>query len=89
MANARKSELRADEWRVYELVVSRFFATLAPAGGMGGQEHRIDVNGEKFKASGSMLSIPGWRLYYPYGMQKEELLPELKIGEQLKVQDVH
>src|SRR5271157_6192447 len=48
----------------------------------------IDVNGEKFKANGSMLSIPGWRLYYPYGMPKEELLPELKVGEKLNVKDV-
>jgi DNA topoisomerase-1 len=88
VANARKSELRADEWRVYELVVSRFFATLAPAAEWEVRTACVDVNGELFKASGSMLSIPGWRLYYPYGMPKEELLPELKTGEALKVKGV-
>ncbi len=88
VANARKSELRADEWRVYELVVSRFFATLALPAEWEVRSANIDVNGEKFKASGSMLSIPGWRLFYPYGMQKEILLPELKVGQQLKVKDV-
>ncbi len=88
VANARKSELKADEWRVYELVVSRFFATLAPKAEWEVRSTSVDVNGEKFKASGSMLSTPGWRLYYPYGMAKEELLPELKIGEQLKVNNV-
>ena len=46
------------------------------------------MNGEEFKASGSMLSTPGWRLFYPYGMQKEMLLPELQINEQLPVKDV-
>jgi DNA topoisomerase-1 len=87
VANARKSELRADEWRVYELVVSRFFATLAPPAEYEIRSVCVDVNGERFKASGSMLSVPGFRLYYPYGMSKEELLPELKVGEELKVKD--
>jgi DNA topoisomerase-1 len=88
VASARKSELKADEWRVYELVVSRFFATLAPSAEWEVRNAYIDVNGEEFKASGSMLSIPGWRLYYPYGMQKEMLLPEIQINEQLPVKDV-
>src|SRR5271157_16403 len=88
VANVRKSELKADECRVYELVVSRFFATLAPPAEWEVRNACIDVNGEKFKANGSMLSIPGWRLYYPYGMPKEELLPELKVGEKLNVKDV-
>jgi DNA topoisomerase-1 len=88
VASARKSDLRADEWRVYELVVSRFFATLAPPAEWEVRSACVDVNGEKFKAAGSMLSTPGWRLYYPYGMPKEELLPELKINEELRVGDV-
>ena len=88
VASARKSELKADEWRVYELVVSRFFATLAPSAEWEVRNTCIDVNGEKFKAGGSMLSTPGWRLYYPYGMPKEMLLPELKIGEQLAVKNI-
>jgi DNA topoisomerase-1 len=85
VASARKSDLRADEWRIYELVVSRFFATLAPPAEWEVRSACVDVNGEKFKAVGSMLSTPGWRLYYPYGMPKEELLPELKMGEELRV----
>ena len=88
VASARKSELKADEWRVYELVVSRFFATLAPAAEWEVRNASVDVNGEIFKASGSQLSTPGWRLYYPYGMQKDTLLPELEVGEQLNVKDV-
>jgi len=88
VASARKPDLRADEWRVYELVVSRFFATLAPPAEWEVRSACVDVNGEKFKASGSMLSTPGWRLYYPYGMPKEELLPELRIDEELAVKDV-
>lgn len=88
VANARKPDLRSDEWRLYELIVSRFFATLAPPAEWEIRSACMDVNGEMFKAGGSTLSTPGWRLYYPYGMPKEELLSELKINEVLKVKGV-
>lgn len=88
VANARKSDLRSDEWRLYELIVSRFFATLAPPAEWEIRSACMDVNGEMFKAGGSTLSTPGWRLYYPYGMPKEELLSELKINEVLKIKGV-
>ena len=88
VASARKSELKADEWRVYELVVSRFFATLAPPAEYEVRSVCVDVNGEKFRASGSMLSTPGFRLYYPYGMGKDEVLPEMAVGHELSVKDV-
>lgn len=88
VASARKSELKADEWRVYELIVGRFFATLAPPAEYEVRTVCVDVNGERFKSTGSMLSTPGFRLYYPYGMSKEEILPELAIGQELGVKDV-
>lgn len=88
VANARKPDLRSDEWRLYELIVSRFFATLAPPAEWEIRSACMDVNGEMFKAGGSTLSTPGWRLYYPYGMPKEELLSELKINEVLKIKGV-
>ncbi len=88
VANAKKSEMKADEWRVYELVVSRFFATLAPPAEYEVRNVCVDVNGERFKASGSMLSTPGFRLYYPYGMAREEILPELAVGQALSVKNV-
>ena len=65
---------------MYELVVSRFFATLAPTSAWEVRNIAMDVSGEQFKTSGSMLVRPGWRFYYPYGMPKEELLPELKTA---------
>ena len=85
VASAKKSDMRDDEWRVYELVVRRFFATLAPAASWDTQNIVVDISGEKFKASGSRLAVAGWRHYYPYGMPKEESLPEVTEGEVLKV----
>ncbi len=85
VASARKSDMRDDEWKVYELIVRRFFATLAPAASWDTQNIVVDISGEKFKASGSRMTVAGWRHYYPYGMPKEEPLPEVKEGEALQV----
>ncbi|HMK46035.1 MAG TPA: DNA topoisomerase I [Methanocella sp.] len=88
VTNANKSEMAEDEWRVYELIVRRFFATLAPAATWETRNAIIDVNGELFKANGSRLIDDGWRHYYPYGMPKEEALPQLEVGEILKVKKI-
>jgi DNA topoisomerase-1 len=88
VANARKSDLKDDEWRVYELVVRRFFATLAPAASWETRNVTVDIAGEMFKAGGSRLVEAGWRWYYPYSAPKEELLPELREGEALRVTKV-
>jgi DNA topoisomerase-1 len=85
VASAKKSEIKDEEWRVYELVVRRFFATLAPASVWDTKNIIVDISGEKFKASGSKLAMDGWRGFYPYGMPKEEHLPDLNEGEQLIV----
>jgi DNA topoisomerase I len=88
VASARKSDMRDDEWKVYELIVRRFFATLAPAASWDTQNIVVDISGEKFKANGSKLAVAGWRHYYPYGMPKEEPLPEVTEGETLQVKKI-
>ncbi len=85
---AKRSDMRDDDWRVYELVVRRFFATLAPAAIWETRNTTVDIAGEMFKASGSKLTSSGWRHYYHYGMPKEEPLPELHEGEVLKVKKI-
>jgi DNA topoisomerase-1 len=75
---AKKSDMRDDEWRVYELVVRRFFATLAPAATWETRNTTVDIAGEMFKASGSKLTSPGWRHYYPYGIQRRNLSPSCR-----------
>ncbi|MCD1293819.1 DNA topoisomerase I [Methanocella sp. CWC-04] len=85
VANAKKSDLKDDEWKVFELVVRRFFATLAPGAEWETRNVSVDISGERFKAGGSKLTVPGWREYYHYGMVREDKLPELKDGDELKV----
>ncbi|MCQ1534948.1 DNA topoisomerase I [Methanosarcina sp. KYL-1] len=82
---AQKSELKEDEWKVYELVVRRFFATFAEPSEWETLKIKLDVNGEEFRANGARLVVPGWRWYYPYNAPEDRLLPELKEGDLLKV----
>jgi len=86
---AKRSQLKDDEWKVYELVVRRFFATFA------GETHwetmavTVDISGEEFGANGARLIEPGWRWYYSYNLPEDRILPQLKEGQILTVKEVN
>ena len=46
-----------------------------------GTKVTFDVNGEPFQASGNVLANPGFRSIYPYGLKKDDQLPELHEGD--------
>ena len=85
----KRSELREDEWKIYELVVRRFFATFA------GETHwetmaiTVDIGGEEFGANGARLIDPGWRWYYSYNVPEDRILPQLMEGQVLTVKEVN
>ncbi len=80
-----KSKLKADEWKVYELVVRRFFATLADPAEWRTMAVKIDINGENFKVNGARVVEAGWRSFYPYLKTEERILPELEEGDLLNL----
>jgi len=82
---AKESDLKEEEWKVYELVVRRFFATFAGPSEWETMRLRLDINGEEFRANGARLVESGWRWYYPYNAPEDRLFPELHEGESLKV----
>ncbi len=84
-APVEKNELKEDQWRIYELVVRRFFATLAEQCVWEATSIKVDIGPEPFRANGARLIDPGWRYYYPYSKAEEHLLPELKEGEHLSM----
>ncbi len=79
----REKVKRDDHWRIYELVVRRFFATVAPNAVALASEARIDLAGQAFKAQGYVMRSLGWRKYYPYWQVREASLPTLVVQEQL------
>ena len=87
------SEVDGDDlWEVYELVVRRYFATLAPAAKW--ERLRIDLEAGddettvQLKANGRRLLEPGYHTVYPYSNRSEAIVPDveaaavLPIGEQ-------
>lgn len=77
-AAASKSRLTGNDWKIYELVVRRFLATLAPTSKSESMRIDIDVSGEPFFVRGSRVTEEGWLKYYHYSKKKDELLPNLK-----------
>ena len=79
----REKIKRQDHWRIYELVVRRFLATVAPNAVASTSDGKIDLGGQVFLAQGYVVKDPGWRKYYPYWTVREAVLPTLVVGEAL------
>ena len=85
------SDLDDDEWEVYELIVRRFFATVAEPATW---EHlrvvaTVGTAGESLslKANGKRLVEPGYHAVYPYSSASESFVPDVSEGEELSVTD--
>ncbi len=85
---ATKNDLSGNRWKVYELILRRFLATLAPYGVKRLRKAEFDIEEEKFKSSGTELVKDGWRKYYPYYKFNETKIPGLEEGEEVDVSDV-
>ncbi len=81
---ADKGKMRDDEWRVYELIVRRFLATIYREGKKGVKSATIDISGEKFLTQGQRILDPGWLELYPYRKIQEIYHPDLVTGEKVR-----
>ncbi|NYT19412.1 MAG: DNA topoisomerase I, partial [Methanosarcinales archaeon] len=82
---AKTSELNDQEWKLYEMIVRRFFATFAEEAEWETLKVKFDIENEEFKANGARLLHAGWRWYYPYNAPQDRLLPALEEGEVLTI----
>lgn len=82
-----RSKLKDDEWKIYELVVRRFFATFASPAKWLIIQALFDISGEEFRARGASLLEEGWRWYYPYNKPDDMILPDLEVGQSFQVVD--
>ena len=83
-----RADLDEDEWEVYELVVRRFFATVAEPATWEHLRVVAEAKGCQLKANGKRLLEAGYHDVYPYSSASESFLPELAEGDQLDVSDV-
>jgi DNA topoisomerase-1 len=85
---AAREALGNDRWKIYELVVRRFLATLSPDATWATIKCLFDASGEPYTATGGRLLDPGWRRVYPYSEAKENILPAFAVGERLPIREV-
>lgn len=84
-AAASRASMDDRSWKIYELVVRRYFATLSPTAKFENIKAIIDADGQPFIARGERTVFPGWIEFYPYSRRKEAVLPELREGEVLPI----
>jgi DNA topoisomerase-1 len=82
---AARETLGDDAFRVYELVLRRFLATLSPDAKWKTLKVLFDAGGEEYTATGGQLIDPGWHTVYPYSEAQETILPPFETGEHLPV----
>ena len=86
---ATREALGQDRWKVYELVVRRFLATLSPDATWATTKCLFDASGEPYTVTGGRLVSAGWRRVYPYSEAKENILPVVTPGERLPIRSVN
>jgi DNA topoisomerase I len=81
-------KLRPDPARLYELVVRRFLATLAPDAVGWRRTATVEVAGESFLGEGRHVVEPGWYRIYPYSEPEESSMPPLEVGGSVAIVSV-
>ena len=82
-APATREVLGDDAFLLYELVLRRFLATLAPDAEWQTLKVIFTAGGEEYTATGGRLREPGWHTVYPFSEAKETILPGFSVGEKL------
>ena len=85
----KEKKLNLLQRRILGLIIKRFLSTFGNNAIIKISEVSINVNGYQFNAKGDKIIKYGWILIYdPYFTFKDSYLPELKIGESLRVSEV-
>ncbi|CAA9459543.1 MAG: DNA topoisomerase I [uncultured Rubrobacteraceae bacterium] len=83
--HASKKALRDDQWKIYQLVVRRFLATLSTPAKTLRTTVRLESGGEPLVAGGTVVTEEGWLAVYPYGRRADEEIPKLSEGQEVRV----
>ena len=86
---AATPEQLGENWKVYELVVRRFLATLSPDAEWMTMKITFDANGQGYISTGSRLKEVGWRTVYTYSDAKDTVLPQVTTGEKLPIRSLN
>ncbi|HEV2429712.1 MAG TPA: DNA topoisomerase I, partial [Thermoplasmata archaeon] len=82
-------KLKPEHAKVYELVVRRFLATVAPDSTGLTRNAKVEIRGESFLGRGQKLVDPGWYSVYPYSTPETAPMPILKVGQSVQVTSIN
>ncbi|MBX8631205.1 MAG: DNA topoisomerase I [Thermoplasmata archaeon] len=85
---ASRRKMSRKEWDIYELVVRRFLATVAPRSIVKNSSARLIIGKQPFVSEGKELVYEGWRRYYPYYRFYGSNMPALTEGERIPVEKI-
>lgn len=85
---ATREILGDDNFRIYELVLRRYLATLSPDALWKTLKVLFEAGGEEYTATGGQLVEPGWHAVYPFSEARETILPQFVAGEHLPLRKV-
>lgn len=86
---ATREGIGDDAFKVYELVLRRFLATLSPDAQWKTMKILFHAGGEEYTTTGGQLIEPGWHMVYPFSEAKEVILPHFETGEHLPIRNVN
>ncbi|MCL1811538.1 MAG: DNA topoisomerase I [Methanomassiliicoccaceae archaeon] len=89
-AGASSDKMKGDKWKLYELIVRRFLATVGANATAEETDCEIDVEGEIFKARGHVQKELGWKRYYKkYLRTTETHIPKLNVGDEIAIRSLN
>ncbi len=83
-----RGDISDDEWEIFELVVRRFYATVAEAAVWEHLKVVAEAGDHRLKANGKRLLEAGYHDVYPYFSTAESIVPDVDEGEALTLTDI-
>lgn len=80
-----KKYLTPDQYKLYNLIWCRFVASQMTAEVIDTMTVTISQNNVNFRANGSKVKFKGFTKVYKRGTEKDNLLPNLEVGDQVKM----
>jgi len=85
----KQNKLSILQQRILDLIIKRFLSTFGNIAVIKYSEVSVNVNGYQFIAKGNRILNDGWiPIYEPYFSINDSNLPDLMIGERVKVSEV-
>ncbi|MFH1394172.1 MAG: DNA topoisomerase I [Candidatus Micrarchaeota archaeon] len=83
----QSGKMGAPESKLYDLIVRRFLASFAPSAKKQRTHVDVDAGGQIYKATGSLMTEPGWTEFYGSHYKAEDKdIPEFTEGDEHKVE---